>query len=234
MRAWGTSGARSNRLDRAAVAGGDLPPTYRARRARWARKTSIPPDDAVASLASRSTPAGRRGRRGASAKGRSAHCKGVGELGRQARTDSLTGLANRRGWMAAWIASCSGAPLGAPSLRGAAGPRRLQGVQRRPRPPGRVDSATRGGGRRLAGSASRRRRPVPVGRRRVRCPAAGLLRRCGAGDHRSRHADTPTPQSCGAGIAEWDGAETSDELVWRADAELLSHKRARVYDDLHA
>ena len=28
-------------LDRAAAAGGDLPPTYRARRARWARDTSI-------------------------------------------------------------------------------------------------------------------------------------------------------------------------------------------------
>ena len=42
---------------------------------------------------------------------------------------------------------------------------------------------------------------------------------------------TPSPQSCAAVIAAWDGAETSDELVWRADAELLTQKRARAYGD---
>src|ERR671911_617200 len=39
---------------------------------------------------------------------------------------------------------------------------------------------------------------------------------------------TPGLQSCAAGVVAWDGAETSDELVWRADVELLKRKRARV------
>jgi diguanylate cyclase len=40
---------------------------------------------------------------------------------------------------------------------------------------------------------------------------------------------TPSFESCAAGVAAWDGAETSDELVWRADAELLERKRAKAH-----
>jgi len=40
---------------------------------------------------------------------------------------------------------------------------------------------------------------------------------------------TPSLQSCAAGIAEWDGVETSDELVRRADVELLRHKHVSAY-----
>jgi diguanylate cyclase (GGDEF)-like protein len=41
-------------------------------------------------------------------------------------------------------------------------------------------------------------------------------------------SSTPCLQSCAAGVAVWDGSETSAELVRRADAELLKRKRAEV------
>ena len=40
---------------------------------------------------------------------------------------------------------------------------------------------------------------------------------------------TPSLQSCAAGVAAWDGTETSHELVWRAFTQLLEEKRAQVY-----
>jgi diguanylate cyclase (GGDEF)-like protein len=39
-------------------------------------------------------------------------------------------------------------------------------------------------------------------------------------------AATPAGQTFSAGIATWDGAETSDELVARADAALYAAKKA--------
>jgi diguanylate cyclase (GGDEF)-like protein len=39
---------------------------------------------------------------------------------------------------------------------------------------------------------------------------------------------TPNMQSCAAGIAAWDGKETSHELVRRADTELIKEKRVRA------
>ncbi len=36
---------------------------------------------------------------------------------------------------------------------------------------------------------------------------------------------TPLGQTFSAGLAQWDGAETSDELVARADAALYTAKR---------
>jgi diguanylate cyclase (GGDEF)-like protein len=38
---------------------------------------------------------------------------------------------------------------------------------------------------------------------------------------------TPSLQSCTAGVATWDGRETADDLLLRADTALLSQKRAQ-------
>jgi hypothetical protein len=150
------------------------------------------------------------------------------ELARQARTDPLTGLANRRGWneqLARELAQS--AALGPPRLGSTAGHRRLQGVQRLPRPPGRRP-ATRGSGCRLAGPASRRRCPLPLGAHEF----VALLPDC---SERTAHeiiprvtSKTPGSQSCAQGVVAWDGVETSDELVWRADGQLLGRKRAKT------
>jgi diguanylate cyclase (GGDEF)-like protein len=40
---------------------------------------------------------------------------------------------------------------------------------------------------------------------------------------------TPSMQSCAAGVAAWDGEETSHDLVRRADTELLREKRIGLY-----
>ena len=39
-------------------------------------------------------------------------------------------------------------------------------------------------------------------------------------------AAMPAGESCSAGIAEWDGAESAEALVGRADAALYGAKRA--------
>ena len=47
-------------------------------------------------------------------------------------------------------------------------------------------------------------------------------------------AATPLGQSFSAGVATWNGAETSDELIGRADAALYAAKeagRCRVFAD---
>jgi hypothetical protein len=68
---------------------------------------------------------------------------------------------------------------------------------------------------------------VPALRRQI----AALVEEVG---ELARRARTPSLQSCAAGIAAWDGTETSAELVWRADAELLKRKRANVQRALQA
>jgi diguanylate cyclase (GGDEF)-like protein len=152
----------------------------------------------------------------------------VGELGRQARTDPLTGLANRRGWdeqLDRELAQArrSGRPVTVAllDLDDFKGFNDAHGHQ--------------AGDRLLVAAAAAWQGQLRDGD--VLCRWGGdefaaLLPDCSEDAARAIIArvtpTTPTPQSCGAGIAEWDGAETSDELVGRADAELLSHKRTRV------
>ena len=40
---------------------------------------------------------------------------------------------------------------------------------------------------------------------------------------------TPSWQSCAAGVANWDGNETAHDLLRRADTQLLEQKRAQIY-----
>jgi GGDEF domain-containing protein len=40
---------------------------------------------------------------------------------------------------------------------------------------------------------------------------------------------TPGLQSCAAGVAAWDGNETAQDLLRRADMQLLEQKRAQIY-----
>lgn len=158
----------------------------------------------------------------------------VGELGRQARTDALTGLANRRGWdeqldRELAQASRSGRPVSVAllDLDDFKGFNDAHGHQ--------------AGDRLLVAAAAAWQGQLRDGD--VLCRWGGdefaaLLPDCSEDEAREIIArvtpTTPSLQSCGAGIAEWDGAETSDELVWRADAELLDQKRARVYGDFQA
>ncbi len=152
----------------------------------------------------------------------------VAELARQARTDPLTGLANRRAW---------NEQLG----------RELARARRSGRPvsvamldiddfKGFNDSrGHQAGDRLLVAAAAAWQGQLREGD--VLCRWGGdefaaLLPDCSEGPAHEIIArvrsTTPGSRSCAAGVAAWDGAETSDELVWRADAELLERKRAKV------
>lgn len=153
----------------------------------------------------------------------------VGELTRLARTDPLTGLSNRRGWdeqLDRELAQArrSGRPVSVALLD--------------------VDDfkgyndvhGHHAGDRLLVAAAAAWQGQLRDGDMLCRWGGdefAALLPDCSEDEAReiiSRVTPTtPSLQSCAAGVAEWDGAETSDELVWRADAELLKQKRARVY-----
>jgi len=149
----------------------------------------------------------------------------VGELGRLARTDPLTGLANRRGWdeqLNREIAQArrSGRPVSVAllDLNDFKGFNDAGGHQ--------------AGDRLLVAAAAAWRGQLRDGD--VLCRWGGdefaaLLPDCSEDDAREIMArvasSTPSLQSCAAGIAEWDGTETSDELVRRVDAELLTEKR---------
>jgi diguanylate cyclase (GGDEF)-like protein len=152
----------------------------------------------------------------------------VGELARQARTDPLTGLANRRGWneqLGRELAQArrSACPVSVALLD-------IDDFKR--------FNDSRGhqaGDRLLVAAAAAWRGQLREGD--VLCRWGGdefaaLLPDCpeGAAHEIIARVTSTTPglQSCAAGVAAWDGAETSDELVWRADAELLERKRAKV------
>jgi diguanylate cyclase (GGDEF)-like protein len=152
----------------------------------------------------------------------------VGELSRQARTDPLTGLANRRGWNEQLS-------------------RELAQAQRSGRPVSvalmdiddfKAFNDSRGhqaGDRLLVAAAAAWQGQLREGDLLCRWGGdefAALLPDCSEGAAHEIIArvtsTTPGLQSCAAGVVSWDGAETSDELVWRADVELLKRKRARV------
>jgi diguanylate cyclase (GGDEF)-like protein len=149
----------------------------------------------------------------------------VGELGRLARTDPLTGLANRRGWdeqldRELAQAGRSGRPVSVALLD-------LDDFK------GFNDaSGHQAGDRLLVAAAAAWQGQLRAGD--VLCRWGGdefatLLPDCSEDEAQEIIArvvsTTPSRQSCAAGIAEWDGTETSDELVWRADADLLTEKR---------
>ena len=152
----------------------------------------------------------------------------VGELARQARTDPLTGLANRRGWneqLARELAQArrSGRPVSVALLD-------IDDFK------GFNDSrGHQAGDRLLVAAAAAWQGQLREGD--VLCRWGGdeftaLLPDC---SERTAHeiiarvtSKTPESQSCAPGVVAWDGAETSDELVWRADAELRERKRAKV------
>ncbi len=91
-----------------------------------------------------------------------------------ARTDPLTGLANRRLWDERITVELARAQrYEAPALRGGNRPRSLQALQRRPRPSGGRCPAVRGE-RGMARRAARGGSAVALGRRRVRAAAARL------------------------------------------------------------
>jgi diguanylate cyclase (GGDEF)-like protein len=153
----------------------------------------------------------------------------VGELTRLARTEPLTGLANRRGWdeqLDRELAQArrSGRPVSVAllDLDDFKGFNDAHGHQ--------------AGDRLLVAAAAAWQGQLREGD--VLCRWGGdefaaLLPDCSEDEARdiiSRVTPTtPSLQSCAAGVAGWDGMETSDELVWRADTELLSQKRARAY-----
>jgi diguanylate cyclase len=149
----------------------------------------------------------------------------VGELTRLARTEPLTGLANRRGWdeqLDRELAQArrSGRPVSVAllDLDDFKGFNDAHGHQ--------------AGDRLLVAAAAAWQGQLREGD--VLCRWGGdefaaLLPDCSEDEARdiiSRVTPTtPSLQSCAAGVAGWDGMETSDELVWRADADLLTEKR---------
>jgi diguanylate cyclase (GGDEF)-like protein len=150
----------------------------------------------------------------------------VDELTRLARTEPLTGLANRRGWdeqLDRELAQArrSGRPVSVAllDLDDFKGFNDANGHQ--------------AGDRLLVAAAAAWQTQLRNGD--VLCRWGGdefavLLPDCSedaAQEIISRVTPTtPSLQSCAAGIAEWDGKETADELVWRADADLLEQKHS--------
>jgi diguanylate cyclase len=153
----------------------------------------------------------------------------VRELARLARVDPLTGLANRRGWdeqldRELAQAERSGRPVSVALLD-------LDDFKRFNDAHGH-----QAGDRLLVAAAAAWQGQFRDGD--VLCRWGGdefaaLLPDCAEDEAREIIArvtsTTPSPQSCAAGVAAWDSKETSNELVWRADAELLRQKRAHVF-----
>ena len=151
----------------------------------------------------------------------------VALLARQARTDELTALPNRRAWDEAVEREMARAAAHRrAAVPRAARPRPLQGLQRHPRPPGRrrAPAPHRGG---LAARAARDRRARPLRRRGVRRPAARAATSSEAGEVIDRvRAATPSGESASAGVVAYDGRESPDSLLARADAALYRAKHA--------
>jgi diguanylate cyclase len=150
----------------------------------------------------------------------------VGELTRLARTEPLTGLPNRRGWdeqldRELAQASRSGRPVSVAllDLDNFKGFNDAHGHQ--------------AGDRLLVAAAAAWQTELRDGD--VLCRWGGdefavLLPDCSEDEAQeiiSRVTPTtPSVQSCAAGLAEWDGTETADGLVSRADADLLEQKHS--------
>ena len=156
----------------------------------------------------------------------------VGELTRLSRTDPLTGLANRRGW-----------------------DEQLDRELARARRSGRAVSVTlldlddfkgfndahghQAGDRLLVAAAAAwqgQLRAVDVLCRWGGDEFAVLLPDCSECESQEIIArisqNTPSLQSCAAGVAAWDGNETAHDLLRRADTQLLEQKRAQMYSRL--
>jgi diguanylate cyclase (GGDEF)-like protein len=152
----------------------------------------------------------------------------VGELTRLARTDPLTGLANRRGWdeqldRELAKAQRSGRPVSVALLD-------LDDFKRYNDAHGH-----QAGDRLLVAAAAAWEGQLRYGD--VLCRWGGdefsvLLPDCSESEALEIIArvtpTTPSFQSCAAGLAVLDGTETCDKLVWRADGDLLKRKRATV------
>ena len=134
-------------------------------------------------------------------------------LGRGRRSwpasDALTGLPNRRGaGRAAAARDGAGPPRRVRPLPGDRRHRPLQGLQRHPRPPRRRRGAARLRDR-LGRGAARRRHDRPLRRRGVPRRPARLPARAGGGDRSSGCGRRPPAgQTCSAGLACWDYAES--------------------------
>ena len=104
--------------------------------------------------------------------------------------------------------------------------RPLQAVQRRPRPPRRGPLPEADGGL-LERGAPRQRHPRPLRRRGVRARAARhrrsrTPRRCSS----ALRKVLPEGQTCSAGVCLWDGEESAEALIARADTALYAAKDA--------
>jgi len=151
----------------------------------------------------------------------------VRTLARQARTDPLTGLANRRGWdeqlgreLARAERSGSVLSVALLDLDDFKSFNDLHGHQAGDRLLLEAAAAWRG-----------QLREIDVLCRWGGDEFALLLPDCSGRDAHEVIARltraTPSRQSCAAGVAAWDGHETSHDLLRRADTALLEEKRNR-------
>ena len=150
----------------------------------------------------------------------------LARLEENARTDDLTGLLNRRAWEEELPRDGLSPAPERPALRGDARPRLLQELQRRARSPGRrpaPQAERRGVGER----AARERHAGPLRGRGVHRRPVGLQPEQRQDDRRAaaRAGAMPAGQTVSAGVACWNGRESAEELVGRADAALYEAKR---------
>jgi diguanylate cyclase (GGDEF)-like protein len=152
----------------------------------------------------------------------------VRALARLARTDPLTGLANRRGWdeqldreLARARRSGGAVSVALLDFDDFKGFNDAHGHQ--------------AGDRLLVAAAAAwqgQLRAVDVLCRWGGDEFAVLLPDCSEREIREIIArisqSTPSRQSCAAGVAAWDGNETAHDLLRRADTQLLEQKRAQI------
>lgn len=150
-----------------------------------------------------------------------------GRLRRLADTDTLTGLANRRGWMqgaedAVRDAALSAMPLSIVALD-------IDGFK-----PFNDEHGHEAGDRLLvecarAWEAAIRRVDLPgrLGGDEFVVLAPQCDERAAEELARRLRAVTPTPGGCSAGVAQWVAGESLDDTLRRADAALYADKRRR-------
>lgn len=150
----------------------------------------------------------------------------LGELERQARTDELTGLPNRRDWEAALPSELArSARVEEPLCIAMLDLDHFKAYNDR--------RGHQAGDRLLTSAASAWQtalRPYDILARYGGEEFSAILPGCDIEDAVSLvdrlRAGTPEGESCSAGIAKWDGDEHADALVGRADAALYKAKRA--------